>query len=370
MHIQHLEIINLRNYDHLELSFTEPLTVFIGENAQGKTNLLESLYVGITGKSFRTNIDAELIRWNQDFGHIKLDFERGGLTHQSEVSILPNDKQYKLDQKKLIRRSELFGQLAMVLFTPDDLTLVKGDPSNRRRFLDFEISQTHPDYLFHLQRYQRVLKQRNLVFKEVYSGQSSRDMIYIWDTQLIEHGAQLMFLRQQTLAQLNSHIQEFYPALNKLDEPIRLEYKPSFEMNATMPVTDIQSGFREHLAAKRDLEFSKGTTIAGPHRDDFDIFLGDRDLKAYGSQGQQRSGVLALKFSEIYYIKEVTGEYPIVALDDFMSELDDRHIDFLLKSLPVGMQIFITSIHPLPELFSQSPVKYYRVVGGKLQNNQ
>jgi DNA replication and repair protein RecF len=192
MRIQRLELHNFRNYRQLVLPFNKQMIVFLGNNAQGKTNLLESIYMSAMGKSHRANQDTDLIQWKEPAGIIRLDFESRQMAHQIEISITPSEKRIKKDGKMISKRSELFGHLAMVLFTPDDLSLIKGEPSLRRRFLDLEISQTRPVYLHALQRYYRALKQRNISIRNVLAKKAGLDLVHAWDDQLVEFGSQIM----------------------------------------------------------------------------------------------------------------------------------------------------------------------------------
>lgn len=360
MRIQKLELLNFRNYHQLALTFEKQIIIFLGNNAQGKTNLLESIFMSAMGKSHRANQDSDLIRWNESVGIIRLEYESRQMAHQIEISITLTEKRIKKDGKIISKRSELVGQLPIVLFTPDDLSLVKGEPSLRRRFLDLEISQTHPVYLHALQRYYRALKQRNTSIRDVLARRAGLDLVHAWDAQLVEFGSQIILERRQTITRLNESLARIYPQITGNSDSLELIYQSAFS-NVD---TEIRVMFLQKLLESQKEEIARGITLTGPQRDDIRILLNGHDLKSFGSQGEQRTVVLALKLAEIEFITQELGEPPIVALDDFMSELDDSHITFLLNSLTPDIQTFITAIHPLPPEFQTQNIRYYQIEKG------
>ena len=364
MRIHSLELQNFRNYPQLRLVFNRDFIVFLGNNAQGKTNLLESIYLSATGKSYRTYQDSDLIHWNQPVGYIRLEFERNQIRHQIEISISPSEKKIKLDGKLLTRRSELIGQLALVLFTPDDLELIKGDPSIRRKFLDFEISETHPVYLHALQRYYRALKQRNISLREVKLDKAGLDLVTAWNSQMIEFGSEIVYQRYQTIQQLNNLVSNIYSQIVGDGDKLELIYQTQFSEYEIQDKAILLKSFQQKLEELQKEEIKRGITLIGPQRDDIVIQLNGHDLHSTGSQGEQRSTVLALKLAEIQLIKSEIGEYPVVALDDFMSELDENHIDHLLHSLTPDIQTFITAIHTLPSQSKNQNIQYYHIQNG------
>jgi len=366
MRISHLELFQYRNYENLTVDLDFPICVFLGENAQGKTNLLESIYAAATGKSFRTAKDTDMIRWDELFTHLQLDFWKKDIRHRISLALSQNEKRYKLDEKKLDKRSQLFGQLAIVLFTPDNLNLVKGEPAGRRRFLDFEISQTSPSYLYSLQKYYRVLKQRNTALKDFKAKRATLELVKIWNNQLTQYGSEIISSRLKALNKLNETLGSIFPQVSGKSSQLTLKYKTFLPEGGIKDEHQIRKLFLDKLSVIEKDEVSRGTTLVGPQRDDFDILLNNRDIHDFGSQGEQRSAVLALKLSEIYFIKVETGDFPVVLLDDFTSELDDAHIVSIIKSLPENLQMFITSVHPLPHPLSESDVRYFTIRDGHL----
>ncbi len=366
MKITRLELSQYRNYEKISVQLDYPICVFMGENAQGKTNLLESIYVAATGKSFRTSKDSDLIRWNESFTHIHLDYWKKDIRHRISLSLAPNEKRYKLDDKKLDKRSQLFGQLAIVLFTPDDLNLVKGEPATRRRFLDFEISQTSPSYLYSLQRYYRVLKQRNTALRDAKYKKSSIELVRIWNSQLAQYGAEIIHARQNALFKLNQTLDGIFPEVSGKTSQLTLIYKTFLQDDLLLDLNSLKKKFLDKLIKMEHEELARGTTLMGPQRDDFEVLLNQRSIHDFGSQGEQRSAVLALKLSEIYFIQEEIGDFPVILLDDFTSELDDSHVISIIRSLPRNLQILITSVHTLPHPFSDADVRYYLIKEGQL----
>ncbi|MFB3895831.1 MAG: DNA replication/repair protein RecF [bacterium] len=370
MFLKKLLLRNYRNYSELLIAFHNHINLIYGGNAQGKTNILESIFVAATARSHRTNEDINLISWEEPYTYIKAEFIRKNEPHQIEVGIAKGEKQLKLDGKVLPRRAELIGNLVVVIFSPDDLELVKGEPSQRRRFIDLEIAQISAKYLFTLQQYYRVVKQRNFAYRQVKYENADEQTVKVWNDQLVEYGTEIIYTRIQTIRTLNELIQQNYQRITGTAQTLTLFYETPFSESDYLNPKQLSQSFRQRLIEIRKKELELAMTLVGPHRDDILFFIDGHDLKSFGSQGEQRSAVLALKLAEVEYMRTQLGEPPLVALDDFSSELDDSRIRYISNALiKQQCQTFITSVHPIQFQDSNS-VAIYRIQDGKLCDQQ
>jgi DNA replication and repair protein RecF len=352
----------------LTVAFDSGINVIYGGNAQGKTNILESIFVAATGRSHRTNDDFNLISWEEPYTYIKVEFIRRNEPHQIEIGIAKGEKQLKLDGKVLPRRAELIGNLVVVIFSPDDLELVKGEPSQRRRFIDLEIAQINAKYFFALQQYHRVVKQRNFAYRQVKYENADEHTVLVWNDQLVQYGTEIICTRIQAIQTLNELVQQNYHRITNTTQKLTLFYETPFSESDCLGPEQLSLSFRQRLTEIRKSELELGMTLVGPHRDDILIFIDGHDLKSFGSQGEQRSAVLALKLAEVEYMRTQLGEPPLVALDDFTSELDDSRIGYITTELVnQHCQTFITTVHPIQFQDSKS-VAIYRIQDGKLSN--
>ncbi|MDU6522412.1 DNA replication/repair protein RecF [Enterococcus devriesei] len=343
MRLNKLELRNYRNYSELSLAFPNRLNIFLGENAQGKTNLLESIYVLALTRSHRTSSEQELIGWHEDFAQIKGRIERG--TSELELELLLTKKGRKskvnhIEQKKL---SSYIGQLNVILFAPEDLSLVKGSPQMRRRFIDMELGQINPVYLYDLAQYQQTLKQRNLYLKQL-SEKKQTDEIYldILTEQLVDFGSKVLANRLQFIKKLEYWSNDLHSKITNQKETLAIQYDASIPLESEA-VEAIRTVFMNELIKNRKREIFKGNTFLGPHRDDLIFMVNQQNVQTYGSQGQQRTTALSVKLAEIDLMKEETGEYPILLLDDVMSELDDSRQIHLLETIENKVQTFLTT---------------------------
>lgn len=349
MFISKLKLINFRNYGSLDIILHDKLNIFIGNNAQGKTNILESLYVAGFGKSFRTNKDKELIRMNKNMAYIKAE----GKKRYGEVSIelrLWNNrnKEIKTNGISLTKLSELLGNINVVIFSPEDLKLIKGGPSERRRFIDREISHVNKSYYYNIMSYNKVLVQRNNLLKNIAYNKKLLKTIDIWNEKLIEYGTQVILKRIEFTKKLGVLSRLMHRSITEGKEDLEIKYLSNIKIDKKFKNEEISESFRTKLEKKIDNDIKRGFTTVGPHKDDLGIYIDDNDIRVFGSQGQQRTAALSLKLSEIEIIKGEVGEYPILLLDDVMSELDINRQKFLIKSLR-NVQTFIT-ITEVPEL--------------------
>lgn len=333
MYIKSLSLQNFRSYEMQNLSFDVGTNIFCGDNAQGKTNLLEALYLFSMGKSFRTTQDADLIRFGADYTKASLVFCDRLREHNLEIIILPSKKkQIKINGVTITRLSELVGKLNVVLFYPEELGLVKEGPYIRRRFMDVALSQLRPAYYHALGRYHRTLEQRNKLIKRIRmtGNDSLRETVFAWNEKLADYGMELMQYRTEFMEKLDRLAQKNH--FEASGEKLQIVYRPRFTERAA---------FIEKLEESFDREIEQGCTLYGPHREDFEIYINDKEAKVFGSQGQQRSAVLSLKLAQADLLFEEYGEYPVLLLDDIMSELDQTRRAYLAGKIP-DKQVFIT----------------------------
>ena len=390
MRLNQLVLRNFRSYTDCEINFTDRVNLIVGENAQGKTTLLEAIYFLSTAKSHRTYPDDELIRHNESWFYLKGNIAATDGSHTNpethnlqsldlmtvEVSNeLSGKKRFKFNgvlQKKL---SQWIGQFNVVFFSPESLTLVKGSPADRRRFIDILISQIDSAYLNSLQNYQFALKQRNELLKQIRSKQASPEFLDPWDDILIAEGVSIIQTRVRIFAQLKTYIQAKHAELTGNRETLELKYQPSPEKIDNAMEQEAAELFRRGLQSSRSYDILRGMTSLGPHRDDFKLMLETlstgamyfQEAKAFGSQGQQRTIALALKLGELELIHETTGKTPIVLLDDVFSELDEERSSFLFELLGrLNAQIFITSTRQETWAPDLDGCRVFRVYNGQV----
>lgn len=342
MRVNALKIRNFRNYEALDLSFDKDCNIIFGENAQGKTNILEAIYLCAAGRSHRTSKDNEMVRMHTEGYSIFLDIEK----EKQEINI---EIKYYREGKKSIKINEipakklgnLIGNLNAVIFSPEDLMIIKDGPSERRRFMDITISQLKPSYFYDLQQYGKILMQRNSLLKEIQLKRTLEETLDVWDEHLIKTGARIIKARKEFVEKINIHAKENHEKITNGKEKLYIGYECSFKVKNWGSIDNIEECFERSLKGAKERELVKGTTTYGPQRDDCCIILNETDIRIYGSQGQQRTAVLSMKLSEIDIMKDETGENPVLLLDDVMSELDMERQDYLLRNLE-KVQTFIT----------------------------
>ncbi len=325
MIIKSLKLKNYRNYDLLDLNFDPKTNILYGDNAQGKTNILEALYLSGTTKSHRGTKDRDIIRFGCDESHLETVVEKKGSCFQIDMHLKKNSpKGIAIDKIPIRKASELFGIVHFVFFSPEDLNIIKEGPAGRRRFIDLELSQLDRIYLNNLSNYNRVINQRNSLLKEIYDKDNLMDTLDIWDMQLVEYGKKVLERRKEFIEQVNEIISDIHYKLTGGKERISLIYE---ESTGNIPL-------EKALARNRDRDIRMKSTSAGPHRDDV-CFVTDEglDIRKFGSQGQQRTAALSLKLSEIELVKQVIHDTPILLLDDVLSELDKHRQNYLLDSI-------------------------------------
>lgn len=344
MFLQKLHLKNFRNYEDTSLEFSPGINVLLGQNAQGKTNLLESIYVLATARSHRTANDRELIRFGNN------DADITGLVHRRaddlplELELGKRGKKARVNHLEQAKLSQYIGQLNVILFAPEDLSLVKGSPNGRRRFIDMEFGQIAPRYLHDLTSYRDVLKQRNRYLK-LLSARKTNDRVYldVLSEQLASFGGSIIAQRQKFLGDLEKYAQELHLSITQRQEKLSFEYDSKLKDITGRSEQELQQLMYQQLQEQYEKEIFQGTTLIGPHRDDIKFLINDKNVQTYGSQGQQRTTALSVKLAEIDVMKEQTGEYPLLLLDDVLSELDGQRQTHLLKTIQNKVQTFLTA---------------------------
>ena len=353
MWIENLKINNFRNYKNLEIEFNKNINIFYGENAQGKTNIIEALFLFSIGKSFRTNKDNELIKFGEKNSNLEINFKKSDRDGNIKIN-LENKKNIFLNKIKLKKLSSLLGNIHVVIFTPDDINILKGGPENRRKFLDIMISQLRPKYMYTCSLYKKTLDERNNYLKKIKLENADESMLEIWDEQLIKYGKIISEYRKEFIEKIKNKIKKIHNNITGNKEEIKIEY-----------LTDCldEKNYKDLLNQRRKLDIIKGYTTKGIHRDDFQIFINDILVNVYGSQGQHRTAVLSLKISELQVINDEIGENPILLLDDFMSELDEKRRNNFMENIK-DTQVIITCTDKL--LLNNIDGKIFNVVNGEI----
>lgn len=362
MFLRNLSLHHYRNYDAMSLSFEGPIHLFIGNNAQGKTNVLESIYVLALAKSHRTSRDKEIIAWNADYATIRSEVERRYGSVRLEIQLTSKGKRAKINGIEQQKLSEYIGALNVVMFAPEDLSIVKGAPTQRRRFIDMEIGQVSPTYLYYLSNYNKVLAQRNQLLKDLALKKSySLEMLPIWNTQLADLAVKLLKKRFDFIQKLEMWAQEIHTGITAGKERLSILYGNTSPVTAEMNGDDARDAMLAAYDEVFEREKMRGSTLLGPHRDDFSLKVNDIDVQTFGSQGQQRTSALSLKLAEIQLIKEEVGEYPILLLDDVLSELDEHRQTLLLETIQDKVQTFVstTGVEGLKHQVLQQASRYY-----------
>lgn len=359
MKLTNLQLQNFRNYESVQLEFTDGVHVFIGENAQGKTNLMESIYALAMTKSHRTTNDKELIRWNKEFATIKGTVEKTATKTNLELQFSKKGKIAKVNYLEQKRLSSYLGNLNVILFAPENLTLVKGSPQNRRKFVDMELGQMSSLYLYDLVEYNRVLKQRNTYLKQLAIKKKQPDeYLEVLSEMLSELASKIVFHRLDFMKQLEALAIPIHDQLSLGREKFSVSYQATIPLEDGLTPSQMKEIYMNQFKKNQTREADQATTLIGPHRDDLIFYLNEVPVQTYGSQGQQRSTVLSLKLAEIELMKLSTGEYPLLLLDDVLSELDDDRQTHLIKAIENKVQTFITttSLDGIKQQFINEPV--------------
>lgn len=331
MNITKLKLENFRNYDSQEIEFNKGINVIYGDNAQGKTNILEAIFLCSMGKSFRTSKDKELIKINKDFAKLNIEYEKSDREGNIEY-IISEKKSIAINGVKIKKLSELLGNINSIIFSPDDMEILKDGPQKRRKFLNMLISQLRPRYLFNLNAYNKTLEQRNNYLRQIKEQNVSTEMLDIWNEKLAEYAIKIFEYRYEFIEKLKSKINNIHKNITDGNEKIEIKY---------LSDCSNKEGYLKLLKERTKLDIIKGYTTKGIHRDDFVVYINEKEVNIYGSQGQNRTVILTLKLSELQVIYEEIGEYPILLLDDFMSELDEKRRNNFLNNIK-NTQVIIT----------------------------
>ena len=326
MIVESVELKDYRNYEFLDMNFNEHVNIIYGDNAQGKTNILESIYMCSTSKSHRGSKDREIVRFGEDESHIKLNVLKNGMKYRIDMHLKKNKtKGIAVNGIPIKKAVELFGIINIVFFSPEDLNIIKNGPSERRRFMDMELSQLDKIYLSNLVNYNKVLNQRNKLLKDIAFSPSEQLMqtLDIWDMQLVKYGSLIIKGRKSFIEKINTIISDIHSRLTGGIENIKVCYVPDVDVN----------DFEEEVRNSRQKDIKYKVTGKGPHKDNLIFLINDNDVRKYGSQGQQRTAALSLKLSEIELVKLVIKDTPVLLLDDVLSELDSNRQNFLINSI-------------------------------------
>ena len=324
MFVKSLKLKNFRNYDILDIEFDSETNIFYGDNAQGKTNILESIYLTGTTKSHRGTKDRDLIQFGEEEAHIETVVDKKGVPYKIDIHLKKNSpKGIAINKIPIKKASELFGIINIVFFSPEDLNIIKNGPSERRRFIDIELAQLDKVYLNDLSNYNRIVNQRNKLLKDIYDRQDLLDTLDIWDMQLVHYGNKVIERRKIFIEQMNEIIEKVHEKLTGGKERLELVYESG------TGIYDLETA----LLKNRERDIRMKSTSVGPHRDDICFMSNEIDIRKFGSQGQQRTAALSLKLSEIELVKKVIHDTPILLLDDVLSELDKNRQNYLLDSI-------------------------------------
>lgn len=331
MFISEIKLQNFRNYKEQSIKLNKKINVFFGDNAQGKTNILESIFLCSIGKSFRTNKEKEIIKIGENFSKVLINYEKKDRIGKIEYELCEK-KNIKVNGVKIKKLSELLGNINIVIFTPDDINILKGGPSGRRRFLDMMIGQLKPAYVYNLNMYLKYLEQRNTYLKQIKLENKPRDLLEIWNEKIIEYADKVYRYRYEYMERIKEKINEVHSSITDESEKIEIEYVSDY-VN--------KKDFKNKLHNSEKNDINRGFTTKGIHKDDFAVKINDKLINIYGSQGQNRTAILSLKMCELQVIYDEIGEYPILLLDDFMSELDEKRRRSFLRKIE-NIQVIIT----------------------------
>ncbi|WP_294389023.1 DNA replication/repair protein RecF [uncultured Clostridium sp.] len=361
MFIKRLQMLNYRNYNVLDISLGPHVNVFMGDNAQGKTNILEGIYYCAFARSHRTSKDRELINWNSDNALLSVTVGRERLDKRIDISILKDGKKaIQINKIKIKKIGELFGNFNVVMFSPEDLKIIKDSPGVRRKFIDMELCQLNPKYYYNLVQYNKVLNERNSILR---NRNINKDILDVYDMQLVEFGYNIIMDRLEYIEKLNKYSTKIHSDITSGKERIEFKY-----VSTIKDLENIRESFYSLLEKNRVRDCERGITSVGPHRDDFTVLINDIDTKSYGSQGQQRTAVLTIKFSSLKIIKELTGEHPVLLLDDVLSELDFSRKRYILSTIgDIQTIITCTGIEDLYEYLDDKS-KVFKVRDGEILN--
>lgn len=359
MIIESVELKNYRNYNELHMDFSQGTNLLYGDNAQGKTNILEAIYVCATTKSHRGSKDKEMIGFGEEESHMKLNIRKNDVPYRIDMHLRMNKtKGVAINGIPIHKASELFGVVNVVFFSPEDLNIIKNGPAERRRFIDMELCQLNKLYVHSLVQYNKIIMQRNKLLKEIFYKPEYEATLDIWDLQLLSYGREIIAYREDFISTLNGIIKEIHYNLSGKREELLIKYYPNVE----------KENFEKALIKSRPQDLKQKMTLTGPHKDDIIFYVNQIDIRKFGSQGQQRTAALSLKLAEIEIVKKIVKDYPILLLDDVLSELDKNRQEHLLSVIKhiqtiitcTGLEDFISRCFQID--------KIYKVVEGTVES--
>jgi len=351
--IKSIKLENFRNYDSLDLNFENGTNILYGDNAQGKTNVLEAIYLSATTKSHKGSKDKEIIKFDEEESHIRTLLDKEGMEYRVDMHLRKNkSKGIAINGQHIKKAADLLGILNVVFFSPEDLSIIKNGPSERRKFVDMELFQIDKYYLYNLNQYNKIINQRNKLLKDFYFNTDLNETLQVWNMQLVTYGNQIIKRRETFVEQLNEILYNIHKNLSGEKEELIVVYEPNVK----------EEDFELKLKSSQEKDIKLKMTSVGPHRDDFCFMVNGVDIRKYGSQGQQRTAALSLKLAEIELIKKVTGDHPVLLLDDVLSELDSHRQNYLLNNIGdiqtiitcTGLDEFINNRFEIDKIFKVS----------------
>ena len=357
MYLKRIKLVNFRNYQQQEIELSPNMNLFFGENAQGKTNILEAVFLCAIGKSFRAKKEKELINLEKKQAFVEIEYEKSDRSGKIKI-ILDDKKTIFLNDIKQSKLSDILGKINMVMFSPDDIEILKSSPAKRRRFLNIMISQLRPHYVHSLNMYQKTLEQRNNYLRQIVKENKPEEMLEIWDESLANYAKEIYEYRNEFVGKIKEKISDIHSQITDRQEELKIKYISDCENKET---------YKEELIKSRKADIERGYTSKGIHRDDIYFFINKKQVNIYGSQGQNRTVILSLKLAELEIIKDETEEYPILILDDFMSELDGKRRENFLKNI-YNTQILITCTEEFT--ICEKMCKNFQVKNGNVENKK
>lgn len=365
MYVNKIKLVNFRNYPQAEVKFLNGINILYGYNAQGKTNIIEAIYLSALGKSLRAVRDSEMILFGSEGYFVEIDLNKNDRSYKIEIGVNnKKEKRIKISGREIKKTREIIGKLIVVLFSPDELKIIKESPYYRRRFLDILICQLNASYLLTLQKYYKIAGQRNNLLKQIKKRRELEETLDIWNQEYAETAVFLLKKRVEYIKTLKEKAEKIHEKLTEGKEKIDINYKSTFKriIKENFSVEE----FLLELEKTKDIDIEAGFTHIGPHRDDIIININEKDAGKYGSQGQQRTAVLSLKLAEMEVIKEEISESPVLLLDDVFSELDNKRRQYLLEYIK-GVQVFITCTGKIDDSEFLGDIKYYRINNGSIE---
>ncbi len=367
MYIKKIKLENFRNYEKEEIDFSKGSNIIYGNNAQGKTNVLEAIFLCASGRSHRTPKDIELVKLNKEWYRVEVLFNREGIDKSIEIIYEKNErKRININEIPAKKIGKLMGNLNVVMFSPEDLMIIKDGPAERRRFVDIGISQIKPKYFYMLQNYGRILVQRNNILRKINETGKNKDLLEIWDENLIKTGSEIMMVRYEFARVMEKFAEYRHRTLTKEKEGLLFKYKPSIKIEKEWDINNIYNSLKRKIELNKKKEIEKGQTMIGPQRDDFEIEIDNMSAKIFGSQGQKRTAILSIKLAEIDIMKEITNEYPVLLLDDVMSELDEKRQSYVFNNISNIQTIITCTGKESVFMEKRNDKKYFYVKNGEI----